>query len=267
VSKSDTQKAKLALADTQQKLVEAETRDRAARQTDQADHAMRARKMEKIQADIDRYQRSMNALKLMAPADGTVNILENWRNATPNGSAPSFAPGDHIWPGATIMELPDLSAVHIASKIDETDRGQLKVGQSATVHVDAIPDREYHAVVNDVSILARIDYSTGWPPTKNFDLTLDIRDADDRLKPGMSAAARIDVGHIPNVLLVPAGAVFTVNGRPVVYRLSGRHFDVVPVDVIRRGHDQAAVSGAVAAGDHVALDRPDQPKKKTGGAK
>ena len=268
VSKSEAERARLALADTEQKLTEAETRDRAGRNTVEADAAMRQRKIAKIRADIARAQASVDALKLTAPADGTVSLLYNYRNSSPMGSAQEFRPGDRIWAGSQIMELPDLSSVRLASRIDETDRGQLKVGQTATIRVDAVPDREYQATVADLSVLARIDYTTGWPPSKNFDLMLDIRDPDARLRPGMSAAARIAVGRLPDVLLVPTAAVFTVGGQPVVYRLAGRQFVKVPVEVVRRGKDQIVLKDGVAPGDRVALVRPDEPlaKARKGGS-
>jgi RND family efflux transporter MFP subunit len=265
VAKVDLERAKLALLDAQQKLADANMRDRATRTSFAADKTARERKIAHIQADIDRAKASVQALRLLAPADGMVSLMQNWRNSSPMGNAPDFQPGDKIWAGATILELPDLSAVHLSSRIDETDRGQLKVGQSAALRVDAIPDREYQAAVRDVSILARADYSSGWPPTKNFDLTLDVRDPDDRLRPGMSAAARIAVGRLPNMLLVPAGAVFTVGGRPTVFRLAGRHFDAIPVEIVKRGREQAAIKSGLAVGDRVALTRPDQVPK--GGSK
>jgi HlyD family secretion protein len=201
------------------------------------------------------------ALKVLSPADGTVSLFQNWRNSSPMGNASDFQPGDKIWAGATILELPDVSAVHLSSHIDETDRGQLKAGQSAALRADAIPDREYQAMVRDLSILARADYSSGWPPTKNFDLTLDIKDSDSRLRPGMSATARIAVGRLPDMLLVPVGAVFNIGGRPTVYRLSGNHFQPVVVEVVKRGREQAAIKTGLSAGDRIALVRPDVPPK------
>jgi multidrug efflux pump subunit AcrA (membrane-fusion protein) len=74
----------------------------------------------------------------------------------------------------------------------------------------------------------------------------------------MSATARIAVGSLDNVLLVPATSVFKVEGRDVVYRLNGRRFDAVPVQVLRRGRDQAAIQGGdIAEGQRIALTPPD----------
>jgi multidrug efflux pump subunit AcrA (membrane-fusion protein) len=124
------------------------------------------------------------------------------------------------------------------------------------VRVDAVPDRAYQATVADISVLARVDFSSGWPPAKNFDVTLSITDADARLRPGMSASARIAVGTIPDMLLVPTSAVFPSEGRLIVYRRARTRFEALPVEILRRGREQTAVKGNLSPGDHVALVVP-----------
>ena len=80
----------------------------------------------------------------------------------------------------------------------------------------------------------------------------------------MSAVARIGVGEIPDVLIVPGKAIFTDGGRPVVYRFTGRQFVAVPIEIVRRGREQAAVKGAINAGDRIALVSPVDDSKGTG---
>jgi HlyD family secretion protein len=252
----DVERSKLSLADADQRLKEAETKTRADQASVKADLEARKRKIDKIQADIDQANRGLSSLQVRAPADGTVNILPNYRNSNGMGPSQEFRTGDRAWAGAQILELPDLSSVHLTSHIDESDRGQLKVGQTATVRVDAVPDRAYQATVADISVLARIDFSSGWPPAKNFDLMLSIVDGDARLRPGMSAVARIAVGKIPDMLLLPSGAVFPSGGRLIAYRRAKSRFDEVPLEIVRRGREQVAVKANLSPGDHVALTDP-----------
>jgi HlyD family secretion protein len=256
VSEIDAERARLELADAEQRLREADAAAESARLNAAADREARMRAVEKIRAELATAERQVSALEVTAPTGGTVNILPNVRSTTPMGVPQEYRAGDRAFPGALILELPDLSSVYLTARIDEADRGQLVQGQSASVRVDAVPDRDYRAEVENISLLARTDFTGGWPPPKQFDLALAIRDPDDRLRPGMSAAARIAVGRLPDVLLVPADAVFYEAGRTVVYRAGRRGFDAVDVEVLRRGRDQAAVRGSVAAGDRVARTRP-----------
>jgi hypothetical protein len=73
------------------------------------------------------------------------------------------------------------------------------------------------------------------------------------------------VGSLPDVLIVPAEAVFTLEGHPVVYRVDRRSIEAVPVDIVRRGRAQAAVEGPIAPGDRVALVEPASPGGAGGG--
>jgi multidrug efflux pump subunit AcrA (membrane-fusion protein) len=257
-----TARAKLAVADAQQRLSEAEAAEASTRAGIDADFAARERRIEKTQADLHRAENSVKALYVTAPADGTVSVLPNYRSSTPMGTPQEYRPGDRAYPGAMILELPDLSSVYLVARIEEADRGQLKTTQSAIVRADAVPDRDYHATVTDISLLARVDFMGGWPPAKLFDLKVTLKDPDERLRAGMSAAARITVGRIPDVLLVPAEAVFNVGGRTVVYRAARRGFDIVPVEVIRHGRGQAAIRGDVAEGARVAIKSPEEPARK-----
>ena len=260
VSEIDAARAKLALADAEVRLREAEAALDAAKATAKADRETRERRIQKVKSELARAEGQVAALHVKAPVDGIVNILPNFRGFSPTVPQ-EFRAGDRAYPGAAIMELPDLSTVFLTARLDEADRGQLSPGQTAVVRVDAVADRDYHATVRDISLLARTDFTGGWPPPKQFDLTLAVNDPDARLRPGMSAAARITVGRLPDVLLVPPACIFFEEGRTVVYRLNRRGFEATPVQIIRRGRDQAAVSGALSAGDRIARARPGEEKR------
>lgn len=252
----ESERNRLALLDAEQRLREAQSAESSARLNAASDAAGRARRIENIKRDLAKAEAAVSALMATAPIEGTVNILQNWRSAGPMGMPAEFRPGDKTYPGAAVLELPDLSEVFLVARIDETDRGLLRNGQTALIRADAIADRDYEATISDISLLARVDFSGGWPPTKQFDLKITFSNPDARLRPGMSAVARISVGQLPDVLLVPTKAVFTDGGRPVVYRFDGRTFRAVPIEIIRRGRDQAAVKADLEPGDRIALVSP-----------
>lgn len=256
VSEIDAAKATLALADATQRLQEAEAAATAADENARADRDAKQRRIQKVTEELARAERQVASLHVQAPTDGTVNILPNYRSTTPMGVPQEFRAGDRAYPGATILELPELSSVFLTARIDEADRGRLAADQTAVIRVDAVADRDYQATVSQISVLARTDFTSGWPPPKQFDLQLTFTNPDARLRPGMSASARITVGRLPNVLLVPPSSIAYEAGRTVVFRQGRRGFAPVPVEVIRRGRDQAAVSGPLTDGDTIARTPP-----------
>ena len=105
-------------------------------------------------------------------------------------------------------------------------------------------------------MLARVDFTSGWPAVRRFDVRLRLDAGGEELRSGMSATARLEVDRLDDVLKMPARAVFTAAGRPVAYRLVGSRFEPAPIEIARRTAEEVAVSTGVAAGDRVATVEP-----------
>lgn len=257
VSEIEAERNRLALADARQRLEEARAALASAGANAASERRVREGAVEKVLAELELAERQAASLKVRAPIAGIVNILSNYRATNPVNPTPrEFRAGDRVWAGAPILDLPDLSSAYVTARLDEADRGRLTEGQPVHIRLDAVADRDYRGRVVDISLLARVDFTSGWPPPKQFDLAILVEDADDRLRPGMSANARVEVGRIDDVLIVPAASVFYEDGRTVVYRRGRRGFDAVPVDVVRRGRDDAVVEGALQPGDLIARLQP-----------
>jgi HlyD family secretion protein len=256
VSRVDAEQAQLAFADAQQRLKELEEKIKSDRISAEADLAAKLRKREKALFDLRRAEDSLGRLQLKAPTDGIVNVLPNYQAGSMFGNSPEFRQGDRAWAGANILELPDLSSVFLAARLDETDRSRLHRDQEAIVRIEAVPGREFKAKIESISLLARVDYMGTWPPPRNFDLDLQLLEIDPRIRPGMTAVARIATERVPNVMLVPSEAIFQQNGSPIVYRLDGNEFAVVSVKLTKRGKEQSIVASGIEPGDRIATRRP-----------
>ena len=234
VSRIDNEKAKLTLADAGQRLLELEEKVKSDRTTVEADVAARQRKREKAIADLQRAERGLQNLELRAPAAGLVNILPNFRAASsgqragiPGGGPRGRAP--RSWNCRTSRRYTSSAARRVRSRAAPDGPGRDRP-------IEAIPGREFKARINNISVLAKVDFTSGWPPPKNFDLNLVLLDVDPKIRPGMTAVARIATERIPDVVLVPAEAIFQQDGAPNVYRLAGSEF------VATRARSRPAVS-------------------------
>lgn len=105
--------------------------------------------------------------------------------------------------GTTIMTISDLSVMDAEIEISETDITQVKVGDTATVDVDAFPDREIKGVVYEISNTAQSQGQGTQEQITNFIVKVRILDKDVALKPGMSCNADIKVEHKSDVLSIP----------------------------------------------------------------
>ncbi len=251
----DGEKNKLALASSQEKYREAQTKLDSGKLGSAADIAQQKKKRDKALFDVRLAEHQIASLTLRAPSDGVVTLLPNFRSVMFGGNAPDFREGDHAWPGAAIAEIPDLSSIRFEARIEEADRGKLKAGQSGTVHVDAVPDTDFSGSVRSISTIAQLDF-TNWPPAKNFTLDLKMDRTDTRIRPGMKANARIAVDTIPDSILIPTQAVFPKNGTSVVYVQNGRTFEEKTVHIGGRSGDTVQVIDGLRPGERVALKNP-----------
>jgi multidrug efflux pump subunit AcrA (membrane-fusion protein) len=256
VSRLDVEAAKLAVLDAQQRERELKEKVKSDETSAEADLSAKRHKREKALFDLQRAEQGLRNLELKAPAAGMVNVLPNFRSGSMFGGQQEFQEGDRAWPGANILELPDLSSVHLEARLDESDRGRLQPQQDATVRIEANPGKDFKARLDSISVLAKIDFSSGWPPAKNFDLNLVFLETDSKMRPGMTAVARIATQRVPDVVLVPSETVFQRDGAPIVYRLDRSMFVETPVVVRKRGKEQTIIDRGVAPGDRIASRRP-----------
>jgi HlyD family secretion protein len=253
LSRVDAEKRSITVANAMRLVKEREEKVAAEREIGAADVAIAQQKVDKAQQDVAETERVIASLTLAAPRDGMVSLLQNFRAGGPmSRTSPEFRRGDRAWSGAGIAELPDLTTVRMALRVDEADRARLAVGGAARVRVDAIPDREFEATIADISLVATPDF-TSFPPVRNFDVSVSLRDSDQRLRSGMSATARIELDRIDDALIVPTSAVLDRDGTSYVQVSVRGQLEERVVKVLRRGRERVAIETGVVAGEQVAV--------------
>jgi HlyD family secretion protein len=129
------------------------------------------------------------------------------------------------------------------------------------VHVDALPEVIYTGKVKTVAGMASSNF-WGGQTVRKFDASFLLDKTDARLRPGVTAQVVILGDKTKSALYLPPQAVFTKDGKPVVYVKNGSRFDSHDVKVIRRTEDRLIIEG-VSEGAEVALVNPEQEGKKT----
>jgi len=258
LSRMEREQKEIALKDAKTRLSEAERRLKALRDIEKAELASKIQKRDKARFDMEFAERQLGGLEIVAPVDGVVAIMPNWRSCCP---PPDFKPGDRAWPGQIVAEVPDLSTLRVTAKLEEAERGRMQPGQPVIVRADAVPDKEMAGKIGDISALARVDFSN-WPPQRNFEMVVQLAQIDPRLRPGMNTTVRVAVDRVADVILIPARAVFEKDGRSVAYVQQSRGgWDERLVQIERRGQEQLVVRDGVRPGDRVALKDPIPPVK------
>ncbi len=165
--------------------------DAAPRQAETALEAARVgidsarSKLEAAQAAVAQAQAELNLLDVQigklvvyAPLDGVV--LTRVAEA-----------GEVVQPGATVMTIGQLSPLKITVYLPEDRYGQVRLGQTARVSVDAFPGQVFTAAITAIADQAEytprnVQTAEGRRNTV-FAIELSIDNPDGKLKPGMPA--------------------------------------------------------------------------------
>jgi hypothetical protein len=202
--------------------------------------------------DVNLTKQRLAQMEIKAPLSGLIIFLANysqgWMNAKP------FKVGDQVWPGANIAEIPDLTSIEMEGKIEEIERGRVKSGSPARVRIDSLPELTFSARLSEISVMTQISFD--WPPSYSFRGYAKIDNPDPRLRPDMNGTMDVVVDRLADAISVPAKAVFTKGGKPVVYVASGNQYHAREVEVLARNPDEVAVAG-IAPGTPVALVEPE----------
>ncbi|MBK9170277.1 MAG: efflux RND transporter periplasmic adaptor subunit [Bryobacterales bacterium] len=229
----------------------------------QADVSRLDNRKDKTIRDRDLAQSYISKMVVRAPIDGIVNLLPNARSGGSWGqSPPAFKEGDRAWTGAAIAEIPDLSEMRIELKLEEVDRGRLKLDQQVRIRVDAIPDREFNAKLDWISPIAALVYKGFGNSDKVFPARATLMQLDDRLRPGMSATAEVIIDRQPGVLIIPARASFLHDGKPAVYVQRGQQFSIREIEVGDRSEEDLVVLSGLTEGEIVTLENPEEAARR-----
>lgn len=162
------------------------------------------------QAQVDYAKAQVQKTSIRTPISGTVVQLAAQQGETL--AAGLSAP--------TLIVVADLERLQVNAFVDETDIGKVRVGQTATVTVDAYPGHHFQGRVTKIAAGSTIQQGV-----VTYEITVATRDSKHRLRPDMTASTTIETGRRSNVLMVPSEAVkLGVHGTTVnaLTRQSGR---------------------------------------------
>ena len=153
------------------------------------------------QARVAAAQATLDQAHIVAPFSGLITEVNS-------------KPGDQVSPGTPAFRLDDLSHLWVDVEVSEVDINQVKTGQTAVLTFDAILAKEYQGEVVEVAPVGNEVLGV-----VNFKVTVELKDADQDVRPGMTSAVEIVVSQLDNAMLIPNQAVRVEEGKRVVYTM------------------------------------------------
>lgn len=186
----------------EQKLVSPEELDSARTQRDSDKARLDADREDvtRLDAAYTAAQDNLSKTRFESPIDGTVTQLNIERGEI-------VVIGTMNNPGTVILTVADLSHMKVEADVDETDVSSVRLGQHATVKVDALPDTSLAGAVSEIANSPKVsDLGTQGQQT-DFEVDVMLDHPPPSLRPGMTADVEIRTGTRKGVLHVPLQAV------------------------------------------------------------
>ncbi len=179
--------------------------------------------VESAQARLRESREQLRKTALYAPMSGTVSQLDI--------ELGERVTGNELQAGTTVMKVARLDQMELEVEVSENDVVNVALGDTASIEVDAYPDRIFKGVVTEIANSARLQGSTFQEQVTNFPVKvriLDPHNAESRdmgmadaglvgetpatedypsFRPGMSGTVDIFTNTVEEVLSVPIQAV------------------------------------------------------------
>ena len=192
--------AKLQVSDAQKKrsddlfqgrIITAQEHETAA-----LDYANAVAALVRARTNLDLAQQRLEDATVRAPISGTVIEKTVSLGQVITSATSSFGGG------TTLIKMADLNQVRVRALVTEADIGAIQAGMTATVTVDAYPDRPFRGSVEKIEPQAVVQQSVTM-----FPVLVTISNLEGLLRPGMNGEVSILIDRRENVLAVPNDAI------------------------------------------------------------
>lgn len=145
------------------------------------------------QASIERVKVDLSHTSIYAPISGVVisRNVDQGQTVAASFNTPRL-----------FVIANDLSKMQIEAAVSEADVGGVEEGQAVSFSVDAFPSRRFQGRVQQVRYAAVTNQSV-----VTYTTVVGVDNPDLKLRPGMTATAKIETGRRDDVLRVPSAAL------------------------------------------------------------
>lgn len=215
-----------------------------------------ANKQEAIESQkmkVDEAQKKLDQLTIIAPFDG---IFSSDFASTKNNVLASYPVGASITQSTNLGSVASLDTVQLPIAVDELDLTSVKVGQKATVKIDALSGKTFEGEVTQVSSVGTT--SNG---VTTYDVIVSVKNTEQYdLKYAMTATAQIQIQDKKDILAIPLQALQTKGSKYYVALLKadGTTEDQHEVQIGIRSTTKVEIASGLSEGDTIVM-----PTRKT----
>ena len=155
--------------------------------------------IERAQASSSQARDQLSKTTIYSPMDGTITVL--------NSKLGERLVATNQFAGTEVMRVADLSHMQAVVDVNENDVVNVKLGDKASIKIDAYADRKFKGVVQQIANTGKTTGAGTQEEVTNFEVKIRINDHDVALRPGLSCTADIETSLVKDAVAVPMQSV------------------------------------------------------------
>jgi HlyD family secretion protein len=192
-------------------------RDVARSTVESSQHAI-----ESAEAASSQARDLLSKTTIYSPIDGMITVL--------NSKLGERVVATNQFAGTEVMRVADPGHMEARVDVNENDVVTVKVGDQASVKVDAYRDRRFRGTVQQIANTGKTTGAGTQEEVTNFEVKVRIEDHDVALRPGLSCTAEIETDLVKDAVTVPMQSVTIRTGET----------DLSPEEIEKRKQKAAA---------------------------
>jgi hypothetical protein len=238
IAKIEAEKNANALEQAKATLEQLKTTYDLKRKAAEADIRMLRIRRDRAENAMKMAETNASRMAITAPIGGMVVLKTIWKS----GQMAEVQEGEEVRAGVPVADIVNPNAMRVRARVNQADINDLRLGQPATVGLDAYPDLRFGGTIMQISPLGVI--STLSPKVRTFIVLIKVEGAHPNLMPDLTASLDVELARQPGALVIPRDSVRRDGERALVslQRRSGFEERAVTLGAAN-AHEVVVVSG------------------------
>lgn len=209
---------------------------------------------------IQMSQNQINSLKLVAPVEGMVMHIENYRLDGMSFKIGKIEEGCQTLSNMSVLQIPDLKMMQVSIEVPEVDYKRIENGQKVMIRVESAANllttgkiKRKTLQKKAASIYGNVQENSA---IKTYEVIISVDSCHTKMKPGLSASCQIIINQVKDTVVVPAAGIFVRDSLKTVYVSSGEKFIPVTVETGLSNSSKSIISKGLAGNETIALMEP-----------
>jgi HlyD family secretion protein len=155
--------------------------------------------IESAEAASSQARDQLSKTTIYSPIDGMITVL--------NSKLGERVVATNQFAGTEVMRVADPGHMEARVDVNENDVVTVKIGDQASVKIDAYRDRRFRGTVQQIANTGKTTGAGTQEEVTNFEVKIRIEDHDVSLRPGLSCTAEIETDLVKDAVAVPMQSV------------------------------------------------------------